>query len=237
MNASMLPLIVALFILVALILYTTTGGADFGGGVWDLLATGPRATEQRNAIAKAIGPIWEADHVWLILIVVLLFTGFPRAFGPMMTALNIPLTLMLIGIVLRGSAFIFRKYDSKAGEVQRRWTTLFGASSFFTPLMQGITLGALNTGQIRVVDGKVISGFLAGWLTPFALMCGLFALALCAYLAATYMTVETKGERKLQDDFRFRALCSGISLVPMIGSKAVRPWMRPIAVPSLGATL
>lgn len=215
MNASMLPLIVALFILVALILYTTTGGADFGGGVWDLLATGPRATEQRNAIAKAIGPIWEADHVWLILIVVLLFTGFPRAFGPMMTALNIPLTLMLIGIVLRGSAFIFRKYDSKADEVQRRWSTLFGASSFFTPLIQGVTLGALNTGQIRVVDGKVTTGFLAGWLTPFALVCGLFALALCAYLAATYMTVETEGERKLQDDFRLRALCSCISLVPI----------------------
>jgi cytochrome d ubiquinol oxidase subunit II len=81
--------------------------------------------------------------------------------------------------------------------------------------MQGITLGALNTGQIRVVDGKVTSGFLAGWMTPFALVCGLFALALCAYLAATYMTVETKGERKLQDDFRLRALCSGISLAPI----------------------
>src|SRR6185437_9907863 len=137
-----------------------------------------RATEQRNAIAKAIGPIWEADHVWLILVVVLLFTGFPRAFGAMMTALNIPISLMLIGIVLRGSAFIFRKYDSKADEVQGRWAALFGASSFFTPLIQGISLGALNTGQIRVTDGKVTSGFLAGWVTPFALVTGLFALAL-----------------------------------------------------------
>jgi cytochrome bd-type quinol oxidase subunit 2 len=84
------------------------GGADFGGGMWDLLAAGPRAARQRKAIAEAIGPIWEANHVWLILVVVLLFTGFPIGFAGMTTALNIPLTVMLIGIVLRGSAFIFR---------------------------------------------------------------------------------------------------------------------------------
>jgi cytochrome bd ubiquinol oxidase subunit II len=110
----MFELIVAGFMFVALIFYAVTGDADYGGGMWDLLATGPRAGAQRSAIERAIGPIWEADHVWLILIVVILFTGFPSAFAAMMTALNIPFTLMLIGIVLRGSAFIFRKYDIKA---------------------------------------------------------------------------------------------------------------------------
>src|SRR5450756_2942367 len=95
----MLGLIVAICILLSLILYALMGGADFGGGMWDLLAVGPRAARQRKAIAEAIGPIWEANHVWLILVVVLLFTGFPTGFAGMMTALNIPLTAMLIGIV------------------------------------------------------------------------------------------------------------------------------------------
>lgn len=211
----MLEHLVAAFLLASLILYALMGGADFGGGFWDLLATGPRADKQRQAITHAIAPIWEANHVWLILMVVLLFTGFPRAFSAGMTALNIPITLMLIGIVLRGSAFVFRKYDRKAEPVQQRWTLIFGAASSFTPLVQGITLGALATGQIRVADGKVLTGFFAGWLTPFAFACGVFALALFAFLAAIYLTVDTEGERGLQNDFRLRALCSGFALAPI----------------------
>lgn len=211
----MLELIVAGFMISALIFYAVTGGADYGGGMWDLLAAGPRAGAQRSAIAKAIGPIWEADHVWLILVVVILFTGFPRGFATLTTALNIPLTLMLIGIVLRGSAFIFRKYDVKSHDVQDRWSTLFGAASFFTPFIQGLTLGALSSGQIRVTDGRLISGFLAGWLSPFALACGGFALVLFAFLAAVYLTVDTESDGQLQNDFRARALWSGSALAPV----------------------
>jgi cytochrome d ubiquinol oxidase subunit II len=211
----MSELIVAGFMFAALIFYAVTGDADYGGGMWDLLAIGPRADEQRKAIEKAIGPIWEADHVWLILIVVILFTGFPPAFAHMMTALNIPFTLMLIGIVLRGSAFVFRKYDVKSEGTQRRWSVLFGAASFFTPFIQGLTLGALSTGQIRIIDGRVVSGFFAGWLTPFAFACGLFALVLFAFLAATYLTADPSTERHVQDDFRLRALWSGAALLPI----------------------
>ncbi|HTH48240.1 MAG TPA: cytochrome d ubiquinol oxidase subunit II [Candidatus Limnocylindria bacterium] len=211
----MLELTVAAFTLFSLILYALTGGADFGGGMWDLLASGPRAARQREVIASAIGPIWEANHVWLILIVVLLFTGFPAGFAAMMTALHIPLTVMLVGIVLRGSAFIFRKYDSRSAPVQRRWSTLFGAASFFTPFVQGIVLGALVTGRIRVLEGRVLTGFFAGWLTPFALLCGLFALALFAFLSATYLSLECPEEPELQNDFRKRALGSGLALAPI----------------------
>jgi cytochrome d ubiquinol oxidase subunit II len=211
----MLALGVSAFLLMSLIFYAVTGGADFGGGVWDFLAIGPRANEQRKALARAIGPIWEADHVWLVLAVVILFTGFPPAFAVMMTALNIPITLMLIGIVLRGSAFIFRKYDSQSDEVEQRWSKLFGAASFFTPFAEGVILGALSAEQIRVVNGEVTTGFFAGWTTLFAFACGLFALGLCAFLAATYMTIETKEQRDLQNDFRRRALWSGLALVPM----------------------
>ena len=120
-----LEVIVAGLMLVALIFYALLAGADFGGGVWDLLATGPRAERQRALIADAIGPIWEANHVWLILVVVILFTAFPPAFAAIMTALHIPLTLMLIGIVLRGAAFTFRTYDTQDNDVQRRWSRVF----------------------------------------------------------------------------------------------------------------
>src|SRR5260370_26193683 len=208
-------LIVGGFVFAGLIFCAVTGHADYGGGMWDLLGTEPRGDEQRKAIEKAIGPIWEADHVWLILIIVILFTGFPPAFATMMTTLNIPFTLMLIGIVLRGSAFIFRKYDVKSQEVKQGWSLLFGAASFFTPFIQGAALGALSTGQIHIVGGRVVSGFFAGWLTPFALACGLFALALLAFLAATYLTVDPSTEREAQNDFRLRALWSGAALPPI----------------------
>src|SRR5207245_4808364 len=107
----MLEVIVAFFILSSLIVYALMGGADFRGGIWNLLAFGPRARRQREAIANAIAPIWEANHVWLILVIVLLFTGFPRGFATMMTALNIPITVMLLRIVLRGAAFVLCKVD------------------------------------------------------------------------------------------------------------------------------
>src|SRR6266699_2627670 len=208
----MLKLIVAFFILSSLIVYALMGGADFGGGIWNLLAFGSRAKRQREAIADAIAPIWEANHVWLILVIVLLFTGFPGGFATMMTALNIPITVMLLGIVLRGSAFVFRKYDVKD---ERRWNTLFAIASFLTPFFQGVILGALTTGQIRVEQGRVLTGFMTGWLTPFALSCGVFALGLFAFLAATYLTLDTRDEPELQDDFRPRSLWSGLALAPI----------------------
>src|SRR5436305_9190901 len=107
----MLEHLVAGALVASLIFYALTGGADFGGGVFDLLARGPRAEAQRALIARAIGPIWEANHVWLILAVVILFTGFAPAFQALATTLHGPLTLMLFGIVLRGAAFIFKVYD------------------------------------------------------------------------------------------------------------------------------
>lgn len=211
----MLNDIIAGVMLVSLVLYALLGGADFGGGMWDLLAFGKRAPHQRRAIADAIAPIWEANHVWLILVIVLLFTAFPKAFAAMMIALHIPLTVMLIGIVLRGSAFVFRKYDSEADSVQRRWSTLFGIASFFTPFFQGLILGALTTGEIQLRDGQVVTGFFAGWLSPFAIACGLFALTLFSFLAAVYLTVDTATEPDLQNDFRLRALIAELILIPI----------------------
>jgi cytochrome bd ubiquinol oxidase subunit II len=133
----------------------------------------------------------------------------------MMTALNIPFTVMLIGIVFRGSAFVFREYDVPSEEGKQRWSIMFGAASFFTPFTQGVALGALSTGQIRIVDGHVASGFFAGWLTPFALSCDVFALVLFAFLSATYLTVDPNTEPLVRSDFRLRALWSGVALSPI----------------------
>ena len=226
----MLETLIAAVMLASLILYALMAGADYGGGMWDLLASGPNTQRQRHALVDAIAPIWEANHVWLILVIVLLFTAFPSAFSTTMIALHIPITAMLIGIVLRGSAFVFRKYDSAEDAVQRRWSTIFGIASFFTPFFQGLTLGALTTGAIHFVGDRVTTGFFAGWLTPFALTCGLFALALFAFLAATYMTVDTQDQPDLQNDFRLRALWTQMALIPLaiivfVTSKYGAPFM------------
>ena len=204
-----LETIIAGIMVASLIFYALLGGADYGGGVWDLFAFGKRAKEQRELIADAIGPVWEANHVWLILVVVTLFTAFPAAFSVISTALHIPLTLLLIGIVLRGTAFTFRTYDSKRDNVQRRWSLLFSIASIITPILLGVTLGAIASGTIRVENAVVTTGFFNSWLAPFPFAVGFFALALFAFLAAVYLTLEAEN-RDLQEDFRRRALISGV---------------------------
>ncbi len=187
--------------------YALLAGADFGGGIWDLAAHGPRREAQRAAIATAMGPVWEANHVWLIFLIVLLFTAFPGGFGALSTALYMPFTFALLGIVLRGAAFAFRAHARDAAGAQARWGRAFGAASVITPFFLGTAVGAVASGRIRVVGGQVVSGFWRPWLGPFPLACGALALALCAYLAAVYLTVETDGA--LREDFRRRALVAG----------------------------
>lgn len=200
--------IIAGIMIGSLVFYALLGGADYGGGVWDLFAFGERGKRQRRLIAEAIGPVWEANHVWLILVIVILFTAFPPAFAAIATALHIPLTLLLIGIVLRGTAFTFRTYDAQRDEIQRRWSLVFSIASIITPVLLGVTVGAIASGRIRVENGVVTTGFFSSWLAPFPVAVGFFALALFAYLAAVYLTLETD-ERDLQEDFRRRSLVSG----------------------------
>ncbi len=202
--------LLGLAILGALVAYALLGGADFGGGIWDLLASGPRRREQRALVERAIGPIWEANHVWLVLVVVVLFTAFPLAFGAISIALFVPLVLLLVGIVLRGAAFTFRSYDRQDDPIHERWGLIFSASSVLAPLMLGVAVGALASGRLRVSpDGTADSGALAA-ASPFAAATGLLACALFAFLAATYLTVEASGA--LREDFRRRAIAAGIAV-------------------------
>jgi cytochrome d ubiquinol oxidase subunit II len=131
-----------------------------------------------------------------------------------MTALHIPMSIVLVGIVLRASAFVIRKYDVRSDALHRRWSLVFGVSSLFTPFFLGVSLGALGSGDIRVTDGVVSTGFVAGWTRPFALSVGVFAQALFAFLAATYLTADAETDDRLRDDFRARALVAGLALAP-----------------------
>jgi cytochrome d ubiquinol oxidase subunit II len=192
----------------SLLLYVLLGGADYGAGFWDLFSSGPLKDEQKNLIANAIRPIWEANHVWLILILVLLFAGFPRAFGTIMIALCLPISLMLLGIVLRGSSFVFRAYSTANYDMQRTYAYIFSASSSFTPIFAGIVLASLSDDRVLVVGDVSMNGYVLNWLNPFSLSVGLFALALFAYLAATYLTVEAPSQ-ELRQMFRRRAFAAG----------------------------
>jgi cytochrome d ubiquinol oxidase subunit II len=206
-----LELVVAGVLMVSLNLYALGAGADFGGGVWDALAAGPRRDAQREAIAHAIGPIWEANHVWLILVIVVLFVAFPVAFAALTTALHIPLAVMLVGIVLRGSAFTFRGYGGPDDAVRRRWGRTFAIASVVTPVMLGVCAGAVASGAIRVRDGRAVTDFVSAWWAPFPFAIGLFTLALFAFLASVYLTLETD-DPALRDDFRHRALLAAVAV-------------------------
>jgi cytochrome d ubiquinol oxidase subunit II len=217
--------------------YVLTAGADFGGGLWDLLRSGPRATAQRDAIEKAIAPIWEVNHIWMIFVVVLLFTVFPDAFAVVSVALHIPLLLVLVGIVLRGSAFVFHAYGMQPDDARERWDRVFAWASAITPVFLGMTLAALSSGDIRVdAHGFVTSGFFAGWTTPFAVSVGLFALSLFALLAASYLAARADaiGEYELRDDFRRRALASEAAAGLLA---AVVVWRAEVDAPLLFAGL
>lgn len=204
----------ALVALAAITLYAIFGGADFGGGVWDLLASGPRRDAQRDAISDAIGPVWESNHVWLIFALVALFTCFPPAFADLATGLNAPLMFALLGIVLRGSAFVFRNYAADAPRLARSWTFVFGASSIIAPFFFGDAVGALATGRYA-------------WTSPFALAAGVFAVALCAQVAAVFLLRETN-DAALRADFRRRAIRATIAvwvlgLLPALFARSIEP--------------
>src|SRR5918992_5596699 len=176
--------IIALIMVIALNAYVLTGGADFGGGVWDLLATGPRRDKQRAFIAHQIAPIWEANHVWLIFVIVIMFTAFPPAFATISTVLHIPLSLMLVGIVLRGSSFVFRSYGARSHVGQRRWGRVFAIASTITPILLGVMVGAVVSGAVgeaaeALSDQATTTApggslgftaiFVTPWLAPFPL--------------------------------------------------------------------
>jgi cytochrome d ubiquinol oxidase subunit II len=223
------PELIAAALFGALLLYAVSGGADFGGGMWDLVARGRHAGPQRRLVERAIAPVWEANHVWLIVAVVLLFTAFPPAFAAITTRLHVPLTALLVGIVLRGSALVFRQYGAPGAAA--RWQRVFAATSAVTPFFLGASLGAVTAGSASPHD-------LMAWATPLPFATGAAAIAVCAYLAAVYLTVEAtslsrgrvsddpdaSGDRELAELFRRRATWSWIAVAAAAAICAAVAW-------------
>lgn len=224
----------------ALTFYLLTGGADFGAGVWSLFAFGRNAQKQRALIDQAIGPIWEANHVWLIVAVTILFTAFPPAFAVIATGLHIPLSLMLIGIVLRGTAFAVRTHDITSGSDGSSttpviWRYVFAGSSVITPALLGVNLGAVASGRLAEVSSTAsfADRFVAPWLAPFPLSVGILTIALVAYLAAVYLLVEAR-DPDLRTLFTRRAM---ISCGAVVLAAAVALWQARRGAPEIYAGL
>ncbi|MBX3300641.1 MAG: cytochrome d ubiquinol oxidase subunit II [Nitrospira sp.] len=210
-------LMVAAALVGALTFYLLFGGADFGAGIWTLFAMGRQGQPQRALIDQAIGPIWEANHVWLIIAVVILFTAFPPAFAVISIRLHIPLTVMLIGIVLRGTAFAIRTHDISSRSdgftgAPPIWHRIFAWSSLITPTMLGIILGAIASGRASGPTDTIREAFVDPWLAPFSITVGVLATALVAYLAAVYLIMESS-DPELRRLFRRRAVMSGILVI------------------------
>ena len=189
--------------------YAVLAGADFGGGVWDLLAGGTvRGRAQRRRIAASIGPVWEANHVWLIFALVVLWTGFPPVFAAIASTLYIPLTVVAFGIIVRGSAFAFRNASAR-GPVQWAFGSLFAGASLVTPFFLGMVAGAIAAG--RVPSGIAGGDVVRSWTGPTSLIGGALAVAGCAFLSAVFLVVDARrhGELELVDAFRRRAVATG----------------------------
>jgi cytochrome d ubiquinol oxidase subunit II len=196
-------------LLAGVTLYAVLGGADFGGGLWDLLAGGDRqGAASRALIDESITPVWEANHVWLVFDLVIFWTAFPRAFAAVMTALALPLWLALAGIVLRGAGFAFRKELSPLS-LQRAAGAAFAFSSLVTPFFMGTVVGAIATGAVPAGASRAS---LAAWTSPTALLAGFLFTAACGYLAAVYLAGEAarRGDNRMQAYFTRRARVAAI---------------------------
>jgi cytochrome bd ubiquinol oxidase subunit II len=196
-------------LLAGITLYAVLGGADFGGGLWDLLAgTTARGRAPRALIDESITPVWEANHVWLVFDLVIFWTAFPQAFAAVMTTLALPLWLALAGIVLRGAGFAFRKELTRL-PARRAAGATFAFSCLVTPFFMGTVIGAIAAGAVPAV---AIHASLAAWTSPTALLAGFLFVVACGYLAAVYLTGEAarRGDRRLQAYFTYRAQAAAI---------------------------
>jgi cytochrome d ubiquinol oxidase subunit II len=196
-------------LLASITLYAVLGGADFGGGLWDLLAGGDRrGRAPRALIDESITPVWEANHVWLVFDLVIFWTAFPHAFASVMTVAALPLWLALAGIVLRGAGFAFRKEVSGLG-AQRAFGAIFAFSSLLTPFFMGTVIGAIATGQVPA-DASHAS--LPAWTSATSLLIGFVFTGACGYLAAVYLVGEAarRGDGRMQAYFTRRAQAAGI---------------------------
>jgi cytochrome bd ubiquinol oxidase subunit II len=202
-----LPLV---FVLAGVALYTVLGGADFGAGFWQLFAgRNERGERVREFAHHSMGPVWEANHVWLIFVLTVFWTSYPKAFGSIASTLAVVLFIALLGIIFRGATYAFRAGASTDRELGRI-DTIFSFSSILTPFALGAAVGAIATNRVPV--GNAAGHLFSSWLNPTSIFVGVLAVASCAYLAAVYLAADAArdGHQALERDFRLRALAAGV---------------------------
>jgi len=194
--------VVVTFLWLSILLYFVLGGADFGAGIIELFTSPQHVNRTRRTLYLAIGPIWEANHMWLIIAIVILFVGFPVIYTQLSIYLHIPLLIMLLGITARGTAFVFRHYDAVRDEMQEVYNRVFVWSSFVTPLFLGIIAGSTVSGQIQPDAKDFLTAYVYGWLNWFSVSVGFFTVALCGFLAAVYLIGEAEDDRDRREFIR-----------------------------------
>lgn len=210
--------VIMLYLWASILLYLLLGGADFGAGIIELFTSEKNRRATRNTMYKAIGPIWEANHMWLIIAIVILFVGFPAIYTTVSTYLHIPLTIMLLGIIARGTAFTFRHYDAVVDEMQSVYNRIFVLSSFITPLFLGIIAASAVSGRINPDANNFLDAYIYSWLNAFSVCVGLFTVTVCGYLAAVFIIGETKND---YDKHRFVKKARHMSIAAMVSGALV----------------
>lgn len=249
----MLEILVAGALVAAVLLFALAGGADFGGGIWTLLARGERREDEARLVDEAVGPVWEANELWIVVAIVILWAGFTEAFVAFGIALFVPLILTLAGILLRGAFFAFQ-HEAEELPLRGAFTIFgkaFGAFSIISPVFFGIAAGTIASGRLgfeqagpregRFATGGPVGGYFQPWLGPFPLLIGVLALITCAYLAAVYLTLEAAGDVELREIFRRRGIISGVALFfvgilafPAAAVDAEYMWRGLSSFPALG---
>jgi cytochrome bd ubiquinol oxidase subunit II len=201
----------AILILVGIAAYIVFAGADFGAGLWYLLAgPGPRGRPIRDFTYHAMAAVWEANHVWLIFVLVVTWTAYPVAFGSIMSTLAVPLFIAAVGIIMRGTAYALRSGAPADRETEGVTGFVFGASSVLTPFALGAAIGGIASGRVPVGNAK--GDLITSWLNPTSILIGAIAVATSGYLAAVYLAGDAMrgGELDLARGFRVRALAMGV---------------------------
>lgn len=189
--------VVIAFLWLSVCLYVVFGGADFGGGIVELFAGKKTKKKVHEIMHDAIAPVWEANHMWLIIAIVILFVGFPAIYAGISTYLHIPLVLMLVGIIARGTAFTFRNYDAVADEWQVLYSRIFYAASLLTPFFLGVIAAATVSSSINPDATTFLDLYFFSWLNVFGVSVGLFTIGICAYLACLLSIRETRSPEEV----------------------------------------
>src|SRR3954463_6103084 len=236
-----LPLI---FVLGGLVLYTVLAGADFGAGFWELVAgRGEHAARIREHAHRSMAPVWEANHVWLIFVLTVFWTAYPKAFGSIASTLAIPLFIAALGIIFRGAAYALQPGASSPREARIIQLT-FSISSILTPFALGAAIGGIATDRVPV--GNAAGPAFSSWVNPTSVLIGLLAVTSCAYLAAVYLAADAarQGSSSLKRSFRRRALAAGLTTgaIALAALLTVHEDYRPLSDallsgPALGAVI